>query len=270
MPALRHLLVSLIAALVLGNGNLPAQDVPAAPDTAELRAVTTRGRMLAEYDRASWHGTDVVRARMPRPVGVEGLLAVRSADGRWRVLFGRLSAGKDSLIVVARAVQATRADSFQATIHEGTVLGDDGERNAFRALQAAGADLQRGPVPHNGPYNSYVLPRPAGGWWVYFLPAQVQRGVYPHGGDFRYAISADGATVMEKLQMHRTVLMSQVPPDGAAGFHTSIVSGTPVDSDVFLVLTRQPAKPELVATQHFHYEIRTDGSITWQPASNGP
>jgi hypothetical protein len=43
-----------------------------------------------------------------------------------------------------------------------------------------------------------------------------------------------------------------------------LTADLPQDSDVFLVLTRRPLKPELIATEHFDYEIHTDGTISWR------
>ncbi|HEX7122280.1 MAG TPA: hypothetical protein VF178_07935 [Gemmatimonadaceae bacterium] len=246
-------------------GYVLAQDVTPPADSA-LVGIIARGRMLAEYDRAAWHASDAMLARWRNPSGLEGYLAIRNALGRWTVLFGRLSAASDSLLILATAEQQDTPERFAVTLHSPPRLGPDDARRAFVALRTVGEDLGANPRPHQGPYNSYVLPRPDGGWWVYFLPAQTRPNEYPHGGDFRYEVSADGRTIEAKVQMHNTVLVSQVPADAASGWHTVVTADLPQDSDVFLVLTRKPAKPEMVVTEHFQYEIRVDGSITWQRA----
>src|SRR4051812_42708433 len=56
----------------------------------ELDAISTRGRMLAEYDQAAWHGTDAVMELRPDQSRMGGYLARRRADGLWEVVFGRL------------------------------------------------------------------------------------------------------------------------------------------------------------------------------------
>jgi len=43
------------------------------------------------------------------------------------------------------------------------------------------------------PYNSYVLPRADGTFWVYFMPAQTDAAALPHGADIRYLVAADGS-----------------------------------------------------------------------------
>jgi hypothetical protein len=255
----------LLAALLVAR-SIGAQ-APAPPPDSALAGITSRGRLLAAYDRAAWHGTDAVLAKLPNPVGVEGFLAEQDRTGNWHVLFGRLSPAADTLFVVARADQATGPDSFRVAISAPPTTGSNVEREAFRAMRTAGADLKAGPRPWAGTYNSYVLPRPDGGWLVYFLPAQTQQRIYPHGGDFRYEVSPDGGTVQSKFQMHHTVLMLGVPANAVAGMHTVVTADLPQDSDVFLVLSRVPLKPELVRTEHFNFQVDTNGTITWRYAT---
>ena len=62
-----------------------------------------------------------------------------------------------------------------------------------------------------------MLPGGTRGNLVYLYPGQVKDGVYPYGGDFRYFVSPDGATIYEKRQMHKSVLESvpaQIPKGG--------------------------------------------------------
>jgi hypothetical protein len=56
----------------------------------ELDAITTRGRLLAEYDQAAWHATDAVVALHPDQSAVRGYLARRSAGGECQDGEGRL------------------------------------------------------------------------------------------------------------------------------------------------------------------------------------
>jgi hypothetical protein len=150
--------------------------------------------------------------------------------------------------------------------HRPAVPGSDADRRAFLALRTASGALASAPRPHPGTYNPYVVSREDGNWWVYFLPAQTQNGVYPHGGDFRLMVSASGLTILERHQMHNVVLQLALPADAVAGAHSVVTGHVPQDSDVFLVLTRKPGKPELIATDHFHYQIALDGTITWRHA----
>ncbi|HET9804329.1 MAG TPA: hypothetical protein VFP96_13915, partial [Candidatus Acidoferrum sp.] len=102
--------------------------------------------------------------------------------------------------------------------------------------------------------------------FVYIYPAQTKARVYPLGGDVRYLISADGMKIIEKRQMHKSILEAGAPNDKAkkvvAGFHTHILSDLPEDTDVFHVLTQDPRVPEMVGTPHFLFHILADGTIT--------
>jgi hypothetical protein len=76
-------------------------------------------------------------------------------------------------------------------------------------------------------------------------------------------VSADGSEILQKRQMHKTI--SETPPQprkkAAAGFHAHVLSDLPEDTDVFHVLTQDPPLPEFVATPHFTYQVKTDGTI---------
>jgi hypothetical protein len=65
--------------------------------------------------------------------------------------------------------------------------------------------------------------------------------------------------------MHKSIIES-VSADPKvkveSGYHTHVLSDVPEDTDVLLVLTRQPKVPEMVVTQTFMYTIATDGTIT--------
>lgn len=99
------------------------------------------------------------------------------------------------------------------------------------------------------------------------VPAQTKTGIYPLGGDVRYLITADGNAIVEKRQLHKTILEND--PSSAskgstpvAGFHTHVLSDVPEDTDVFYVLTRQPAQPEYIGTMNKKlYVISVDGTI---------
>lgn len=54
--------LALCAPLVFAQKSKPLSD-------SELAAITARGRMLADYDTASWHATDAVKALKPAEGG---------------------------------------------------------------------------------------------------------------------------------------------------------------------------------------------------------
>lgn len=246
--------VALVAAPI---ARLAAQDERATVPTPQLlAAITERGRALAGYDVAAWHASDEVMALRPAEGSLTGYVAHRGPAG-WIVSFGRLAPARDAWLEAYEATEGASPTTFTVTTHEPAL-----RREGFEAAAARAIDLARQHFgPRTRPYNAAVLPAPDGRLWVYLLPAQTVNGVYPHGGDARYLVSGDGARLVETRRMHRDILESLLPPGAVAGLHTAVLDDVPEDSDVFLVLARSPAMPEIVATDHFTYEIATDGSI---------
>jgi len=235
-----------------------AQTVPLPADSV-LDAVTARGRALAAYDQAAWHATDAVLALKPDLTAANTMLALQQPDGHWVVHFARLNAAQDSLVLVFEAVEAGRSDSFLVHTRLPPAPLPDSELRAARAIRTAGADLGSAP---EGPFNSYFLPRTDGSFWVYFLPAQQDAREVRHGADVRYLVSPDGRRILDKHRMHRALLNAALPDSAVTGWHTVITEDLPQDSDVFLVLTRTPRRPELIATEHFFYTVAVTGAIT--------
>ena len=246
---------------------LSAQSQPAAPTAAQLADITARGRALAAYDSAAWHGTDAVAALKP-VTGNIGRYIARPTPAGWVVAFGRLSAARDTFLVAYEAVPAAdaRFKGFIGVAHDKPIVDTDYYVRAAHALDTATADF--GPVRRS--YNVASLPGPQGAWWVYVLPAPTVYGVWPLGADARYLISADGRVILEKRRLHNTVIefsaRSLPPQPGAtiqAGTHTAVLAEIPEDTDVFHVITRTPRVPEYVMTDHFIYRIDTDGKINF-------
>lgn len=240
-------------------GGAFAQTV-SAPSAAELNAITERGILLDEYDQAAWHASDVVQTANPKKIEGQKYIA-KKENGRWTVVFGKLTADRNLFEIHYEAVQQERPKEFKAS-EEYAQRADDGfYLFAARAIEVAQKEF-RG---ENRPYNTAVLPAPQDQLFVYIYPAQTKARIYPLGGDARYLISADGMQIIEKRQMHKSILETGAPNDKGkkvvAGFHTHVLSDLPEDSDVFHVLTQDPRVPELVGTQHFIFHILADGTI---------
>jgi hypothetical protein len=254
--------------LLLTPGNLPAQGQSAGPTVAQLAEITARGRALAAYDSAAWHGTDAVAALKPANGSIERYIARPTPTG-WIVAFGRLTAARDTFLISYEAVHAAQAGQFEGftgVAHDKRLVDADYYVRAARALDTAAVDF--GPVRR--PYNLASLPGPLGEWWVYVYPAPTVLGVWPLGADTRYLISADGRTILEKRRLHNSVIefsARSLPPEPGStihsGMHTAVLAEIPEDTDVFHVLTRTPRVPEYVMTDHFVYRIDTDGKINF-------
>ena len=251
----RLVAVSLLILTTLSFAGKNKSGDPVMPD------VTARGRALYEYDQAAWHASDALQATHP-PTQSLGRYVAHKSGAVWEVTFGHLNEERDKFLVAYQAIQG-------ATFQEFTVAKVDlpQEDTSFclvgaRAIDAALHDFQG----QKRPYNAAVLPAPANQLYVYVVPAQTENGVYPLGGDVRYLVSADGNTILEKRQLHISIIENRANlPKGATitmGYHTHVLSDVPEDTDVFYVLSRKPSIPEAIGTRNKKlYEITPDGTI---------
>jgi len=230
-------------------------DLPLASD---LAAITARGRAIAEYDVAAWHATDVIQDLAPQKGSFRYYIARKAYDGKWSVVFGRLSDAHDRFLIAFEAIQGTKPEFFTDKKYDPPLENTDFYFFAAKAFDTALKDL--GSV--NRPYNIYAIQSETGQLYVYLLPAQTNNEIYPLGADVRYTFSADGNTLLEKHPMHKTVLEFKTDAKTQAGLHTHVLSNLPEDSDVFYVLTRKPSIPEYIGTMDKKiYVIHTDGTI---------
>jgi len=233
------------------------------PSDTLLAGITARGRLLVAYDQAAWHAADAFLALRLDSAALQvanTMIASQRPNGTWRVLFGRLTPACDTFFLAYEALPTARPDSFAIQVHAPPLPLVGAERLAATALHAALGDFG----PQQRPYNSYVLPRAHGTFWVYFMPAQTDVRAFPHGADIRYVVATDARGILDKHPMHRTLLNLALPENAVSGLHTVVVDDVPQDSDVFLVLARHPRRPEVIGTEHYDYEIALDGSITWR------
>jgi hypothetical protein len=228
-----------------------------APTAADLRAITARGKLMAEYDAAAWHATDVVQDLKPEAGSTRYYIAKKTDNG-WVVVFGRLNEAHDKFLTVYQASEGTKPEFFTAKKFDPPQESADFYFYAARAFEAALKDL--GAVTR--PYNAYAIPSENGQLYVYLLPAPTDEHPHPLGGDVRYTFTADGSTMLVKRQMHKTVLDITYDKKAAAGYHVHVLTLSPEDSDVFFVLSRKPGIPEYIGTQDKKiYVVQTDGTI---------
>lgn len=256
---MRREIVAVLGAAVLAVTVPSAGAQEAVPPTVEeLAAISERGKMLYEYDQAAWHATDAVEMANPNSVLGQRSIA-RKVSGNWRVVFGKLNEEGSRF-------EITHEANEQAALRDFAVRKEPEEREdegfflyAARAIELATKDLGEA----NRPYNVAVLPAQAEQLYVYLYPAQTEARVYPLGADLRYLVSADGTKLLEKRQMHKTVIEVALRPGKkvASGSHRHVLSDFPEDTDVFHVLTEDPPIPEFIATPHFRYQVKTDGTI---------
>jgi hypothetical protein len=241
--------------------SIEAEAKPAAkPSDTDLAAITQRGVLLEAYDSAAWRATDAVMATHPK-AEPSGRYIAHLTEAGWVVDFGHLNPAGDKFLVSYEAVPVGSPTHF--AVKALNPAREDGGWNLAAAKAVELVTKNFGAMTR--PYNIAVLPADGGSLYVYLYPAQVKAGVYPLGGDVRYRVSQDGSAITEKRQMHKSIIESvsaRTDMKVESGYHTHVLSDVPEDTDVFLVLTRQPHVPEIVVTQHYMYTIGIDGKIT--------
>jgi hypothetical protein len=249
------LLLLLISAAAFADKK-KTESAPILPD------VTDRGRLLYEYDQAAWHATDAVQPLNPPREFLGMYIARKSGSGGWTVVFGHLNENRHQFLVGCEATEGPTLNQFIPKKLETPRSDTAFYLFAARAIDTALHDF-RGEKRR---YNVAVLPASSDQLYVYVMPAQTQNDVYPLGGDVRYLVSPDGNTIVDRHQMHKTIIENRgdVPKGAtpAGGYHTHILSDVPEDTDVFYVLTRKPSEPEFVVGRNRKsYEIDTEGNI---------
>jgi hypothetical protein len=236
------------------------------PTKEELAAITGRGRDLAGYDAAAWHASDAVQARDPKDGSVVRYIARRTDQG-WMVAFGRMDQAQDKFLIAYEATQGKDPDRYEVKEFDPPKEDTGFYRSAARAIDLALKDFTEHFEGQRRPYNVAVLPAEDNQFWVYLVPAPTRPGVWPLGGDVRYLVSSDGMKIVGKRQLHKSVIEKEPPQDKTqkqvAGVHTHVLDDTPEDTDVFHVLTRKPAVPELIATEKFVFVVEPDGAIKY-------
>jgi hypothetical protein len=236
------------------------------PTKEELAAITERGRSLAAYDAAAWHASDALQVKPPKEGSVVQYVA-RKTDKGWIVVFGRMNQAQDKFLIAYEAKQGEKPEQFDVKGFDPPEPETGFFLSAARAMDLALKDFTETFEGENRPYNIAVLPAEKDKFWVYLVPAPTKQGVWPLGGDVRYLVSSDGRKILVKRQLHKSVIEIERPKDENqkqdAGVHTHILDETPEDTDVFHVLTRKPAVPEIVATKRFVFQVGEDGAISY-------
>jgi hypothetical protein len=236
------------------------------PNEAELAAITDRGRDLAGYDAAAWHSSDAVQAKEPKQGSIARYVAHKT-DKKWVVAFGRLDDKREKFLIAYEATEGEKPEQFD--VKELVPPKEDTGflLSAAKAIDTSEKDFKEHFEGRRRPYNVAVLPGENGQLWVYLVPAPTRPKVWPLGGDARYLISPDGTKIVSKRQLHKSIIEVEPPTDKnkeqVGGIHTHVLDDTPEDTDVFHVLARKPAVPEMIITKEFVFEVRPDGSIKY-------
>jgi hypothetical protein len=259
-----NLFASIAVQSAIAQSAIAQKPIP--PSAQELSAITERGILLNEYDQAAWHASDAVQTANPKTVEGQRWIA-KKENGKWTVVFGKLNPAKTSFEIHYEAIQQAKPQEFSVSEVSPPRPDKGFFLAAAKAVELALADFHG----EKRPYNYAVLPAPPDQLFVYIYPAQTKARVYPLGGDVRYLSNADGSKIIERRQLHKSVIELSSSDKGkkpVAGVHTHVLSDLPEDTDVFHVLTQNPRQPEMVGTAHFLFKILVDGTITIEKARN--
>ena len=238
----------------------PASERQTVPSpNRQFEQTTARGCLLAEYLNAV---QSAARANSSaRSSAQAGLLYVaRKTETGWQVMAGRLNQNQDAFLSNYDAVVNPRDKEVAVQKYEVPMQDVGFYFVAAKAINLVARDF-RG---QNHLYRSAVLPTGSNGLYVYILPAQTTTGVYLFGGDARYLVSPDGSTVIEKHEMHKSIIEFRESQNGhapAAGIHSHVLTDVPEDSDVAYVLSRRPSIPEFIKTRDHLFLVEVDGTI---------
>jgi len=229
---------------------------------AELAAISARGRALAEYDTAVWHATKAFMAVTNGQDHERVSLYVARKDGdAWEVAYGKLNSSGDKFLIACLVRQTGAPHNLRVKRYDPAEEETGFYFFAAKAQVQAGKDFKR----ENRPYRNAVLPADEGKFYVYVYPAKTDEKVWVLGGDMRYLVSADGATILDRHRMHNSILefraSDEIKTTGL--FHSAILDEVPEDTDVFLAMTFQPAVTHTVITKHFLYSIFPDGKTVF-------
>ncbi|MCP4155385.1 MAG: hypothetical protein GY757_47105 [bacterium] len=229
-----------------------------------MEKITQRGILLAQYDTACWHASDILMDSKPDQSRYNLFLAKKIPDS-WEVVFGMLNPQNDAFLIAYNVILEKDGKKGVLNVHSPALSDTDFYLKAALGVAKASQDFIKDDPPGKR-YNFAVIPN-QNDFWVYFYPAQTEVDVFPLGGDVRYLLSGKTGAIIEKRRLHQDILEVPRPPEGQTlpefGMHVAVLANIPEDTDVFHVLTRQPSIPQIVRTDKFVFEIKTDGTIVY-------
>jgi hypothetical protein len=237
----------------------------ASPLSDSLEAISRRGKELAVRDSVAWLGSDAMTS-LSFPADSIRRVIVRGTDHGWEVASGMLSVDRSAFLISEIAIPGIQA-AWASTLYDPPQSDTGYFANAARAIEVSIAMFVR-PAPRV--YVAMAIPAAdSTGWLVYIYPAPGENGSWPRGGDMRFRVSEDGRVITESRRLHESITEYSVRtarPASAPLDREPLVSGdTPEDTDVFHVLQRRPAIPELMLAGRYRYRIDVDGSIRLLP-----
>ena len=248
--------------IVSTRKRVEVEPVLPAPSGDSLTAITRRGIALAEHDRIANLASDALLASYAADTGVRQFISRRTERG-WEVAIGVLAPDHRSFLMTELSTPGIQRNKWAASSYDPPRPDSGYYARAARAI-ATSLPMFR-PVARRA-YIATAVPAIDGQWWVYLYPAPTDDGAWPRGGDMRFHVSADGRIVTEARRLHETITeysaqTARSSSEPAVDKQPLVTGDAPEDTDVFHVLQRRPAMPELMTAGRFRYRIDVDGRI---------
>ncbi|RZJ01767.1 MAG: hypothetical protein EON90_01800 [Brevundimonas sp.] len=241
---------SVLAALALGLASPVMAQSASAQGAADplpppvpieewpLEKVSRIGLEMYKLDTAAWRATDALVASISQDEArtIRGWLIAPVEDGL-RVRFYR--EGQPDPVPGWDVIMKGRVAGPVTPTAEASLAPD--ELAQARALATARANIGR--LRCSARLNTVIMDDPdSDGWLVWLLTPTPDSGAIPLGGHYRFRISADGGSVLQRDQLSNSCFFADRPPAGARDpmlLYTQIVSRTPVETQVFLSIQNQ-------------------------------
>lgn len=251
-----RILRSLLVLLVLFTLCKSAFCEEQAPSFEELGMIELRGRQIVEYDRAALAAAGLLPADLD-PKKLENYIAVKQ-PGLWTVYFGRIS--DDGAKFNAAYIYSCPADSFGQMKLEGADREISGEiLELAKAIRLAAESIAKEKsFPR---YNTDVFREQDGTITVYLIPVNDKPGVAILGGDYKFSVSKDGSSIIQKAKLHKEAL--EIPLAGSsAAFNKHLSeSSLPAETDVVFVLSYPMLAPQYIVGPKWMSSIDEGGKI---------
>ena len=225
------------------------------------------GRDLAGYDAAAWHASDALQAKQPKEGSVVRYIA-RKTDKGWVVAFGRLDEKEEKFLIAYEATQGGSPDVFDVKefdppredtgfFRSAARAIDDRPQGLHRALRGRAAALQRRRATRR---EGAVLGLPRPGPDETRRLAAGRRCSLPDVVGWHQDRRRSGSCTSRSSRTSRR--RTRTRSRWRACTRTSWTRH-PEDTDVFHVLSRKPAVPEMILTRQFVFEVDPDGGIKY-------
>ncbi|HEY2068443.1 MAG TPA: hypothetical protein VGG48_02715 [Rhizomicrobium sp.] len=203
----------------------------------DIPTVENLGQAIYQQDQEAWKATDVLNAQYSldqlKAEKLHGWV-VDTAPGRDVVRFVRDGASGPEVLCDVTFTP----DIAQSCVVPPSLALAPPELAQYAARTLALKNIER---PCSNRYNTVVLKDPErDGWLVWALAATEEPGVIVYGGHYRFTVSADGNTIIERDALSRACL-NIGPPDPSKGafvasMFVQLVSNVPVETTVWLNL----------------------------------